>query len=177
MLGSPTPQMARFWDLPIFGNHLPGRQARVAMPFAIPTPSPRSARFGTSTLPREWTATLPTEGTSTLPRKGSSAVCLRDRWLLGEAAGYRDVVSDLLHQSARSAIRPPPGLSTTSCPIAYVFNRNEIYKRVRARGPGGVITMTHRWEGSPSYKTNRHSWNGCACECYLCHRNSPPSAP
>ena len=55
--------------------------------------------------------------------------------------------------------------------MARDVNRDEIYKRVRARDPEGVVTKKLiGWEGTPSYEANSRSWNGCAYECYLCHR-------
>ncbi|KAI1645263.1 uncharacterized protein F4817DRAFT_344209 [Daldinia loculata] len=58
-----------------------------------------------------------------------------------------------------------------ACPRAPRLNRDEVYKLVRTKDPGGLISKNLLgWKGSPKYEATYESWNGCAFECYLCHR-------
>ncbi|KAI1654374.1 hypothetical protein F4813DRAFT_392880 [Daldinia decipiens] len=58
-----------------------------------------------------------------------------------------------------------------ACPKAPFLNRDEVYKLVRTKDPGSLISKKLLgWNGSPKYEATYESWNGYAFECYLCHR-------
>ncbi|KXT11163.1 hypothetical protein AC579_4067 [Pseudocercospora musae] len=64
-------------------------------------------------------------------------------------------------------------IETASCPKARTLNRETVYKIINARDTTGLITnkqLTWRSEDNNDYVANEASWNGCAYECYLCHR-------
>lgn len=64
-------------------------------------------------------------------------------------------------------------LERGACPRAPSLNRETIYRMVRARDPGGLITRkTIGWkdEENATYQASSQTWNGSRYECYLCHR-------
>ncbi|OTA69524.1 putative zinc finger protein [Hypoxylon sp. EC38] len=62
-------------------------------------------------------------------------------------------------------------LERGGCPQASFLNRDEVYKVVRAKDPGGIISKKLiGWHGSPTYEATHKAWNGDAYECYMCHR-------
>ncbi|KAI1631316.1 hypothetical protein F4809DRAFT_177822 [Biscogniauxia mediterranea] len=64
-------------------------------------------------------------------------------------------------------------LETGSCPRAANINRDTLYKFVRSKDPGGVMTKNLiDWPGSTQYEANDRSYNWARSgwECYLCHR-------
>ncbi|XXG94293.1 hypothetical protein Hte_000547 [Hypoxylon texense] len=64
-------------------------------------------------------------------------------------------------------------LESGGCAHASSLNRDEVYKAVRAKDPGGLISKKLiGWHGSsPTYEATGMAWNGSAWECYFCHRN------
>ncbi|KAH6654056.1 hypothetical protein BKA67DRAFT_564050 [Truncatella angustata] len=63
-------------------------------------------------------------------------------------------------------------IETGSCPKAAGLTRDTLYKAVRSRDPGGLITKNLiGWHGSTQYEANDRSynWNRQRWECYLCH--------
>lgn len=65
-----------------------------------------------------------------------------------------------------------------SCPNARNINRDELYKLIRAKDPGGRISKNLvRWNASSHYEeATDNAWNGFAWECYFCHREFNSSA-
>ncbi|OTA96565.1 hypothetical protein M434DRAFT_67352 [Hypoxylon sp. CO27-5] len=62
-------------------------------------------------------------------------------------------------------------LESGSCPSVPFLNRDEVYKIVRAKDPGSLISKKLLdWNGSPRYEATAAAWNGDAYECYFCHR-------
>ncbi|KAI1422462.1 hypothetical protein F5Y12DRAFT_717359 [Xylaria sp. FL1777] len=60
-----------------------------------------------------------------------------------------------------------------SCPNAAGLNRDTLYKFVRDKDPGGIITKNLiDWPGSSQYEASDRSYNPVrrGWECYLCHR-------
>lgn len=63
-------------------------------------------------------------------------------------------------------------LEMGSCPGAPRLNRDEIYKFVRSKDPGGIVSKKLLgWHGSPTYEATLHAWDGHGYRCYLCHRS------
>ncbi|KAI1144742.1 hypothetical protein F4825DRAFT_458302 [Nemania diffusa] len=70
---------------------------------------------------------------------------------------------------------PPVGLThpleKSACPKTPGLNRDTLYRTVRTKDPGGVITKhLISWSGSIQYKANDLLWNvqRQGWECYLC---------
>ncbi|KAL7619895.1 hypothetical protein AAE478_010442 [Parahypoxylon ruwenzoriense] len=62
-------------------------------------------------------------------------------------------------------------LERGSCPDAPSLDRDMVYKIVRSKDSGGLISKKLLdWNGSPKYEANREAWNGDAWECYFCNR-------
>ncbi|KAI0121923.1 hypothetical protein F4814DRAFT_194350 [Daldinia grandis] len=62
-------------------------------------------------------------------------------------------------------------LERGACPRAPCLDRDEVYKLIRVKDPGGLISKKLiGWSGSPNYLATYEAWNGRAFECYLCHR-------
>ncbi|KAI5924862.1 hypothetical protein F4810DRAFT_709053 [Camillea tinctor] len=64
-------------------------------------------------------------------------------------------------------------LETGSCSSAANVNRDVLYKFVRSKDPGGMMTKNLiGWTGSSQYEANDRSYNWYreGYECYLCHR-------
>ncbi|KAI4863443.1 hypothetical protein F4820DRAFT_450015 [Hypoxylon rubiginosum] len=63
-------------------------------------------------------------------------------------------------------------LESGGCPRAPSLDRDGVYKAVRAKDPGGLISKKLiGWHGStPTYEATSMAWNGRAYECYFCHR-------
>ncbi|KAI0386063.1 hypothetical protein F5Y04DRAFT_163258 [Hypomontagnella monticulosa] len=60
-----------------------------------------------------------------------------------------------------------------NCSKASFLNRDEVYRIVRAKDPGGAISKNLiGWQGSPTvtYSATDRAWNGDGWECYFCHR-------
>ncbi|KAH9905221.1 hypothetical protein F4778DRAFT_698055 [Xylariomycetidae sp. FL2044] len=79
--------------------------------------------------------------------------------------------------SCKSSYPTATGLThhveTGSCPNAPTINRDTLYKFVRSKDPGGIITKNLiGWAGSTQYEASRRSYNAKrhGWECYLCHR-------
>ncbi|KAH8807236.1 hypothetical protein F5884DRAFT_899669 [Xylogone sp. PMI_703] len=63
-------------------------------------------------------------------------------------------------------------VETGSCPNAAGLTRDTLYKFMRSKDPGGVITKNLiGWHGSTKYEANDRSynWRRQGYECYLCH--------
>ncbi|KAK4112878.1 hypothetical protein N656DRAFT_731338 [Canariomyces notabilis] len=64
-------------------------------------------------------------------------------------------------------------LESSACPNAPHINRDTVYQVIRSRDPHGAISKKLlTWQGSDQtrYEATGRSWNGCAYECYFCHR-------
>ncbi|KAJ2982170.1 hypothetical protein NUW58_g6499 [Xylaria curta] len=64
-------------------------------------------------------------------------------------------------------------LESGSCPNAAGLNRDTLYKFVRNKDPGGIITKNLiGWSGEKQYEANDRSYNYSrqGWECYLCNR-------
>ncbi|KAF2191199.1 hypothetical protein K469DRAFT_732670 [Zopfia rhizophila CBS 207.26] len=64
-------------------------------------------------------------------------------------------------------------LESGSCPNARTLNRDIIFREIRKRDPGHLITkklLTWNRESSSSITVTERCWNGSCYECYLCHR-------
>ncbi|KAK4452196.1 hypothetical protein QBC34DRAFT_399420 [Podospora aff. communis PSN243] len=59
------------------------------------------------------------------------------------------------------------------CPSAPFLNRDDIYRYVRSKDPGGLISKKLiGWNGDSDdhYEATAMAWNGAAYECYFCHK-------
>ncbi|KAM4058336.1 zinc-finger double-stranded RNA-binding domain-containing protein [Hirsutella rhossiliensis] len=62
-------------------------------------------------------------------------------------------------------------LETASCPKAPQLNRDELFRIVRSKDPGGIISKNLlEWTSSYEYEVDSGSWNGRGYECFICGR-------
>ncbi|GAO15865.1 hypothetical protein UVI_02051540 [Ustilaginoidea virens] len=64
-------------------------------------------------------------------------------------------------------------LETASCPNAPQLNRETIFRLIRERDPGGLITnklIGWKEDRLGPYEATDHAYNGDSWECYICHR-------
>ncbi|EON98955.1 putative zinc finger protein [Phaeoacremonium minimum UCRPA7] len=62
-------------------------------------------------------------------------------------------------------------LENGACPQASHIDRDSIYRFVRLKDPGGLISKNIiGWTGSEQYEASKKAWNGYGYECRLCHR-------
>ncbi|KAK6081115.1 hypothetical protein SCUP515_03256 [Seiridium cupressi] len=63
-------------------------------------------------------------------------------------------------------------LKAGACPRAPMLDRDQVYRVVRSKDPGGVISeRLIGWHGSPKYEADDRTWNRQGYECYLCRRD------
>ncbi len=61
-------------------------------------------------------------------------------------------------------------LEAGSCPSVPALDRDTIYRMVRERDPGGIISKNLiGWMGSSTYEATGNAWNGSFYECIICH--------
>ncbi|KAI0022556.1 hypothetical protein F4780DRAFT_777616 [Xylariomycetidae sp. FL0641] len=85
----------------------------------------------------------------------------------------QDVVCPFCKNGFTSATGLSHHLETGSCKVAPFLDRDTVYKIVRMKDPGGLITknlLTGSGPISTKYEATIRAWNGSAYECYLCSR-------
>lgn len=62
-------------------------------------------------------------------------------------------------------------LEAASCPDAPHLDRDELFRIVGSKDPGGLICKDLlRWTSSHEYVVDSDSWNGYGWECFVCVR-------